>query len=899
VVVVNSQKYREVSRNGWRPPVDTQKQIITPSLLHSRHLNTNFDSTYTLETQFESFYSVKGVAFDLEAYTDVTIYGIDVQTSSIVTNSFEIWTRQGSWSQDFVYDASGDNVLDSGLWTMVLCGDAQGNGVQQWTELPRERMDYIRIPSASIVGIYVTIVAYDVELSGTLQVHESEFLENNGIFSSSELSILPGASMNYPFKVNTLERMFSGRVIYTTGLQERSDYLIAQECRPSSVPSQLPTLMPSTSQMPSLTPTNELSRMPSADPSITLSTEPTLLPTWIPTIFPTILRSNVPTFSPSFSPTIIPTSQPSLLPTISGSHVPTLHPSSSPTSKPTLHPSLLPTFLPSFVPSSLPSTFPTNFLSLVPSSFPSFYPTLIPTLHPSVLPTILPSHSPSMYPSIEPSSAPTKSPSFYPSKAPSFYPSKAPSSDPTSSPSLRPSSIPSLPPTFRPSTSPSFNPSTLPSIKPSNNPTAFIRPSNRPSSRPSNRPSNHPSTEPSDNPSQLPSSQPSSKPSSVSSATSTAANVGLLAAAAAAAAGASAASAASRSTEAATNANMNADFPKDADGMDDVKNFKNDDNTGFDVEVEADGDVEAEAEAVEKRDKNKLSSRHHRNDPNAYSNQTNDDDKFALPVALGALAVANINTKVNNERLADNERFIGDKEAHPSSERIRRRNMTQVNVSSMDSLDEFSVSNKHWLADVLCRQHSSDDIEANAKAGTNEERRNKRNVDNITKRKKKRISVYKNARLSLSTRHPEINETSEMLYTSPSLPSVSVTESNKDRHSQAQEARNRLTGDAREKLKDLGSTTKSNPSAAQIEGVISDDELHLSSFGFRATTMSKKYPKIVYFPENDDSSSNVSSLCHSDKVNLSENKSEPSKKDDSTGTSFVRVVGRAGYQVVD
>ena len=838
VVAVNSHKYREVSRNERRSPVDTQKQIITPSLHHSRKLNTNFDSTYTLATQFESFYSVKGVVFDLEVYTDITIYGIDVQTSSIVNNSFEIWTRQGSWSQDFEYDASGDNVLDSGLWTMVLCGDTQGNGVQQWTELPREHMDYIRIPSASIVGIYVTIVAYDDVLSGTLQVHETEFAENNGIFSSSELSILPGASMNYPFKVNTLERIFSGRVIYTTGLQERSDYLIAQECRPSSLPSELPTIMPSTSHLPSLTPTNEPSRMPSADPSITSSTEPTLLPTWIPTILPTVLRSNVPTFSPSFYPTMIPTSQPSLLPTISGSHVPTLHPSSSPSSKPTLHPSSLPTFLPSFVPSRLPSTFPTNFLSLVPSSFPSFYPTLMPTLHPSVLPTILPSHSPSvylsMYPSINLSTAPTKFPSFFPSKALST------------------------------------------------------------------RPSNRPSTKPSDNSSQLPSSQPSSKPSSIPSATSTAANVGLLAAAAAAGAGASAASAASRSTEAAANSNMNVEISKEPDGIDDVNMFSNNDDTGFDAEVEAEGeDVEAEAEEVEKRDKKRQSSRQHRNDLTAYSNQTNDDDKFALPVALGALAVANINAKVNSERISDNERFIGDKEIHLPSETIRGRNAVQANVKSIYSLDEFPISNKHWLADILRRQHSSDDIEANAKAGTNEERRNKRNVDNITKRKKKRINVYKNARLSLSTRHPEINETSEMRYTSPSLPSVSVTESSADRHSQALGARNRLTGGAREKLKDLGLTAKSNTSTAQIEGVISDDDLHLSSFGLKATSVPKKYPKIVYFPENDDSSSNVSSLCHSDNINLSENNSEPSKKDDSTGTSFVRVVGRAGYQVID
>ena len=832
VVAVNSHKYHK-----RRSPVDTQKQIITPSLHHSRNLNTNFDSTYTLATQFESFYSVKGVIFDLEVYTDITIYGIDVQTSSVVNNSFEIWTRQGSWSQDFVYDASGDNRLDSGLWTMVMCGDAQGNGVQQWTELPREHMDYIRIPSASIVGIYVTVVAYDDELSGTLQVQETVFSENNGIFSSSELSILPGASMNYPFKVNTLERIFSGRVIYTTGLQERSDYVIAQECRPSSVPSELPTIMPSTSQLPSLTPTNEPSRMPSADPSITSSTEPTLLPTWIPTILPTVLRSNVPTLSPSFHPILIPTSQPSLMPTILGSHVPTLHPSSSPSSEPTLHPSVLPSFSPSFVPSRLPSTFPTIFMSLVPSSFPSFYPTLMPTYHPSVLPTILPSHSPSIYPS--------------------------------------------------------FNPSILPSIKSSNDPTAFIQTSNRPSTRPSNRPS----TEPSDNPSQLPSSQPFSIPSSIPSATSTAANVGLLAAAAAAGAGASAASAASRSTEAAANANMNVDFSKDSGDIDDGNNFTNNDDTGFDAEVEAEGDVEAEAEAeeVEKRDKKRQSRRHHRNDLNAFSNQTNDDDKFALPVALGALAVANINAKENSERISDNERF----HIQSPSETIRGRNVVQANVKSIDALDEFPISNKHWLADILCGQYSTDDIEANTKAGNNEERRNKRNVYNITKRKKKRISVYKNARLSLSTRHPEINETSEMRYTSLSLPSVAVSESSAGRHSQSLGTRNRLTGGAREKLKDLGSTTKSNTSTAQIEGVISDDDLHLSSFGLKATSLPKKYPKIVYFPENDDSSSNVSSLCHSDNINISENNPEPSKKDDSTGSSFVRVVGRSGYQVID
>jgi hypothetical protein len=100
---------------------------------------------------------------------------------------------------------------------------------------------------------------------------------------------------------------------------------------PSRTPTSLPSRTPSSS--PSRTPTvtspsSSPSRMPTFSPTMKPNTNPTFEPTRYPSVSPSLKPTNSPTISPTLGkPSISPTKKPSNSPTIVG-------PSSSPTSKP-------------------------------------------------------------------------------------------------------------------------------------------------------------------------------------------------------------------------------------------------------------------------------------------------------------------------------------------------------------------------------------------------------------------------------------------------------------------------------------------------------------------------------------------------------------------------------------
>jgi len=241
---------------------------------------------------------VKGIAFDVQVSTnDITITQIDIHTNSEIEEAVEVWSRVGSWAEG--YDPAASSSLDPWPWTVSYCGVLTGKGKNVWTPVPTERTSYIYGAANSDVGLYVTLS----ESGGNLQVQEAFFTpDNTGIFSTDHLSILPGASMFYVFRVFSKDRVFSGRLHYSIGSYEKEwldDDIVLQEtdeCRPSQVPSLIPTMHPSISFLPT-TP------LPTA--------LETFIPSGIPSILPTMMPSSRPSNKPSVSPTMMPSSWPS------------------------------------------------------------------------------------------------------------------------------------------------------------------------------------------------------------------------------------------------------------------------------------------------------------------------------------------------------------------------------------------------------------------------------------------------------------------------------------------------------------------------------------------------------------------------------------------------------------
>ena len=125
----------------------------------------------SIETTFQSFYSVKGVLFDVEIFdNDITIKQIDVHTNSLIDESFEVWSKKGSWQSEDAYDPR-TKAINKYYWYMRMCAMTRGQGVNAWTTLPTESMDYIHAEGNSIVAIYITLI----EDGGNLQVQDAPF----------------------------------------------------------------------------------------------------------------------------------------------------------------------------------------------------------------------------------------------------------------------------------------------------------------------------------------------------------------------------------------------------------------------------------------------------------------------------------------------------------------------------------------------------------------------------------------------------------------------------------------------------------------------------------------------------------------------------------------------------
>ncbi len=114
-----------------------------------------------------------------------------------------------------------------------------------------------------------------------MQVQDALFLPNSGKYASSDLAIIPGASVFYPFVLNRMERVWNGRIFYSSGMQEK-EFLLDQECRPSQIPSMLPSFNPSITLKPSFGPRyrNATFETSSVTPSITPMKETSEVPSY-------------------------------------------------------------------------------------------------------------------------------------------------------------------------------------------------------------------------------------------------------------------------------------------------------------------------------------------------------------------------------------------------------------------------------------------------------------------------------------------------------------------------------------------------------------------------------------------------------------------------------------------
>ena len=248
--------------------------------------------------------------------------------------------------------------------------------------------------------------------------------------SNTNLAILEGIGITYPFLTVFFDRVWNGIVYYSvsdmrsrdlynifddnnfdTPMDDRHLQKVSIDCRPSSLPSSIPTLSPTS--VPTKNPTDPPTRKPSQRPTFHPTTKPSQNPSRKPSLEPSLSPSSNPTNHLSFLPSRIP----SVKPTETPSKFPTTKPSKSPSSSPVVLVSEIPTIFKSKIPSSQP----TIYYEYKPSSLPSI------TDFPSNLPSSPLSNAPSEIKVITTngvSEEPTMSPTINPTILESFHPSR-------------------------------------------------------------------------------------------------------------------------------------------------------------------------------------------------------------------------------------------------------------------------------------------------------------------------------------------------------------------------------------------------------------------------------------------------------------------------------------------
>ena len=153
-------------------------------------------------TRFSGTNSVQGVMYDVIANKTITIHEIDIHTVAVGEQTVEIYTRAGSYQ---------GMALSSVAWSKVGPSESitvQGKGPGLRTTIKSGSFDPVRVEAGSSQAFYIT-------LTHLTQRYTSSAMTTGEAYSSSDLKILVGSAITYPFKNNIGSAMWDGALRYT------------------------------------------------------------------------------------------------------------------------------------------------------------------------------------------------------------------------------------------------------------------------------------------------------------------------------------------------------------------------------------------------------------------------------------------------------------------------------------------------------------------------------------------------------------------------------------------------------------------------------------------------------------------------------------------------------------
>lgn len=161
------------------------------------------ESGSDLIAPYTSTDSNDGVMFDITATNVVTIYCFDANLPSSTTGAYEIYYKTGSY-------IGSENTAAN--WTLVgSSGSVTSNGSN--TATPLDIPVNLVIPEGQTYAFYIT-ASNPVQSTALLSTSNAGYTT---ISSNTDMEILGGIGISYPFNSITLNRSFNGTVHYFQG----------------------------------------------------------------------------------------------------------------------------------------------------------------------------------------------------------------------------------------------------------------------------------------------------------------------------------------------------------------------------------------------------------------------------------------------------------------------------------------------------------------------------------------------------------------------------------------------------------------------------------------------------------------------------------------------------------
>ena len=170
-----------------------------------------------------------GYMFDIFAFRDISIYELDIHTSSQETYTVAIYTKIGSYlGASFDYQA----------WTEMTNIDILGKGPNMRTPIPSNAFSPISVPSESTRALYVTLVQ---SIGGLLCLNADESERGRVYTRTDDIALLVGTGNDYLFGTEFGVRVFNGVLRYINNISPFSGSsthmpIIASTADPSYTP---------------------------------------------------------------------------------------------------------------------------------------------------------------------------------------------------------------------------------------------------------------------------------------------------------------------------------------------------------------------------------------------------------------------------------------------------------------------------------------------------------------------------------------------------------------------------------------------------------------------------------------------------------------------------------------